>query len=165
MPSRLFTLRNLLLVLAAWIVVAVVSLVAYAPYAAEHRLECVHYVMGLVTEHVRAHGGKWPKNWEAVERVYPPSQTGDRPCEWPQIRQNVEVDFRADPAALVEQGPEAFQAIRPKGRCGDYTEDVEALLAAIRSVQKAKTPEKPETPGQPDEGKVSASGSSGSSRP
>ena len=155
MPSRPFTLRNLLLVLAAWIVVAVIYLIVRAPYAARHRLECVRYVIGLVTKHVKDHGGQWPKGWEAVERVRPPSGAPDRPCEWPELRLNVRVDFGVDSAALVEQGPEAFQAIRPRGSCDDFTEDVENLLAAISAARKAKDAEKP------NEGKVTASKTSG----
>ena len=155
MPSRPFTLRNLLLVLAAWIVVTVIFLIVRAPYAAGQRLECVRYVIGLVTKHVQDHGGQWPKGWDEVEQVRPPSGTPDRPCEWPDIRMNVRVDFGVDPAALLKQGPEAFDAIRPKGgSCDDYTEDVENLLAAIRSAQKAKEAEKDKTG---DEGKVTAS--------
>ena len=158
MPSRLFTLRNLLLVLAVWIVVAVIVIAVRAPYVARHRLECVRYVILLVNQHVKDQGGQWPKSWEAVERVRPPSGAPDRPCEWPEVRQNVEVKFGVDPAALAKQDPETFQAIQPRGNCGDYTEDVEMLLAAIRSARKAKEAEKGD---EGKEGEVSPSEASG----
>jgi hypothetical protein len=158
MPSRRFTLRNLLLVLAVWVVGAVIFLIIQAPYAAGRRLECVRYVIRVVSQHVKDHGGQWPKNWQALERVRLPSGAPDRPGDWQVIHQNVRVDFGADPAVLLKQGPEAFQAIRPKGgSCGDYTEDVQTLLAAIRAGQEAKEAKNAE---KGPEGNVTTSGTS-----
>jgi len=170
MASRPFTLRNLLLVLGVWIVVMVIWLIVRAPFAAGQRLECVRYVILMVTQHVKDHGGQWPKNWGQVERANPPSGTPDRPFEWQKIHLNVSVDFGVDSAALVEQGPEAFNAIRPRGGdCGDYTEDVQMLLTAIDAARKAKEAkeakeaekaEKDKTPEKADEDKETSSGTS-----
>ncbi len=143
MATPRFTLRNLLLVLAVWVVIAVVFIIARAPVVARQRLECVRYVIQVVNRHVIDSQGEWPHKWAELEAVRMPKDAPALPCSWPQIRSNVRVIFTADPAKLAVQSAAEFEAIQPMGRCGEHTEDVEQLLKTLQSHCRPEPVEKP----------------------
>jgi hypothetical protein len=136
--------RHVLLFLLVWVAIAVVFVVVRAPFVARQRLECVRYVIWVVNQHVVDSQGEWPEKWAELEAVRMPKDVPPRPCPWPEIRSNVRIDFKADPAALSVQSAAEFEAIRPVGRCGEYAEDVEKLLETLQSLCQPKPTDKPQ---------------------
>lgn len=159
MTKGLFRFRVLVGVLIGWAMLFGLWRIVQSPREAERRLAHLRYVLAVVAQYVREHQGAWPGSWEEIEKVKPSSLPSDIPARqapWPEVRAEVKIDFRADPRKLLQAGPEQFDAITPRGRCGDYRADVERLLQAIRESLPSDTASAK---------KASASGTSSSGRP
>ncbi len=145
MLQRQFSYRYLVGFLIVWVVLFAIWRWYQAPREAQARLASIRHVLAVVTEYVRQHQGVWPRGWEEIEKTPVPPDAPPRQGAWPEVRAHVKVDFGADPRKLLQAGPDQFQAISPKGRCsGDYREDVQRLLEAIRQALPAEaTAEKP----------------------
>jgi hypothetical protein len=112
---------------------------------ADHAEKSLHgtlLTLDLVTAHVRAHHGKWPRSWSDLERQHP---EGRYLFRWPEdvatVREYVTVDFEADPVVVAQQSKDEFAAVRPVGPSFSYRGrwQLEALLAAVREFQAPST--------------------------
>jgi len=132
MVQRRFSFRWLLGFLIFWVVLFGIWRLYQAPREAQARLAHIRHVLAVVAQYVRQHQGAWPRSWEEIEKTPVPPEAPRRLGAWPEVRHHVKVDFQVDPRKLLQAGPDQFQAISPRGRCGDYREDVQQLLEAIR---------------------------------
>ncbi|HOM18145.1 MAG TPA: hypothetical protein PLQ00_12515, partial [Thermoguttaceae bacterium] len=154
--GRLFSYRVLILILIGWVVLFGIWRVVQAPREAKARLVYIRHVLAVVAQYAREHGGAWPRSWEDIEKTRPPKDAPTREIVWPEVRGHVKVDFQADPRKLLEAGPEQFDAIAPRGACGDYRADVEQLLQAIRESLPTAASKKVSAPSEGSSPKVHA---------
>ncbi len=140
MKSRLLSARNLVLFMVLWLVIFGAYRAIQIPGERRLRLGYVRHVIALVDQHAKAHAGAWPRNWKDIEVTEAPADAPERTGSWGEVRDHVVVDFNVDPAALADSGADGFQAIRPKGSCGDYRADVEMLLATLRRLNGGNSP-------------------------
>jgi hypothetical protein len=138
MPSRLLRARTLFLGLVVWIAIFAVFVAVRAPRVRAMRCKYMCHVILLVDQYIKDRGGEWPARWADLEKAEVPPDAPPRPGSWPEVRDQVAIDFKADPAALARQTPEEFTAIRPRGDCKDYREEVETLLATLRRTYPSK---------------------------
>jgi len=145
MAESRFSYRWLLGFLILWVVLFGIWRLYQAPREARARLAHMRHVLAVVAHYVRQHQGAWPRSWEEIEKTPVPPEAPPRLGAWPDVRHHVKVDFQVDPRKLLQTGPDQFQAISPRGRCGDYREDVQRLLEAIREALPQETEaQKPE---------------------
>lgn len=132
MAKGRLSFRVLIGILIGWVVLFGIWRVVQAPREAKTRLAYMRHVLAVVAQYAREHAGAWPRSWEDIEKTRPPKDAPTRETAWPEVRTQIKVDFQADPRKLLEVGPEQFEAIAPRGACGDYRADVQRLLQAIR---------------------------------
>jgi hypothetical protein len=130
--ARRLSYRWLLGFLVVWGVLFGIWRLYQAPREAQARLAHMRHVLAVVAQYVRQHQGAWPRSWEEIEKTPVPPDAPPRLGTWPDVRNHVKVDFQVNPRKLLLAGSDQFQAISPRGRCGDYREDVQRLLEALR---------------------------------
>jgi hypothetical protein len=120
MRSRWFriTLRTCLIGLA----IGVVGFVITTYLAISEMCYNIYVPVGavdLVVEHMKAHNGAWPKNWDELHETFVAVQDENgyfRGFRWEEYPNRVGIDFAADPAKLataaeVKLGERPFRAI------------------------------------------------------
>ncbi|MCS7304755.1 MAG: hypothetical protein NZ602_06585 [Thermoguttaceae bacterium] len=144
MAQKGLSYRHLVVFLIFWLLLFALWRWYQGPREAEARFVHMRHVLAVLTEYVRQHQGAWPRSWEEIEKTPVPPDAPPRHGAWPDVRAHVKVDFNVDPRKLLQNGPDQFYAVSPKGRCsGDYREDVQRLLEAIReALPPQSSPEK-----------------------
>lgn len=150
MAERRLSYRWLLGFLVVWLVLFGIWRWYQAPREARARLAHMRHVLAVVTQYVREHQGAWPRSWEEIEKTQVPADAPPRQGAWPEVRAHVKVNFQVDPRRLVEAGVDQFQAISPRGPCaGDYREEVQRLLEAIREALAGEKATQKASKGEP----------------
>lgn len=139
--------------IGAWMVYCGISV----SVRAEENLHATLFTLRLVDQFIEKEG-RWPRSWAELEQVSmtnePPSPLkgemtvvrigGQHGYNWPaasaEIRSRVQIDFHADPHAIVNQDPMEFNAITPIGPFYEYRHYgfVESLQGTLRSATPTK---------------------------
>lgn len=109
---------------------------------AETTLLAHHFVLDLIANHVEAHEGRWPENWQQLEQVRPTRQalTWDWPADRGQIEDRVNVDFSLRSEVVAGMTSDSFSAVTPKGLHFPPSEArIEQFLETVRSALEAST--------------------------
>ena len=103
----------------------------------------VEWVAGMIVDHLKAHDGDWPRNWDDLRDDYELGvRKVGRPWTLDELRDRVVVDWSADSQLLAAQarqsptdGTPPFHVIRPVDGSTDHwrsTEPNEIIAAYFR---------------------------------
>jgi type II secretory pathway pseudopilin PulG len=142
---RVLRLFALVLVIAATVVA---GWMAYSGVStslrAEKNLQATRFAIRLVDQFV-SDKGRWPQSWQELKELQFP---GPHPSpvnsglvgwssDWPtDLQECVAIDFRADAAAVAQQDPMTFDAIKPIGPCYPYADFVSTLQQTLKKTIK-----------------------------
>ncbi len=117
-------LRVVLRTMVAMVLAAILFGVwrAYECIEAEANLQATTAAIRALEQFV-SERKQWPRSWDELNDV---SRMGS------EMQARVSIDFSADVAAISEQDPINFTAIRPVGICYAYRDHIEYLQETIR---------------------------------